>query len=167
MKVSHLMNDEVRVCALESNLADAAGVMWEGDCGVLPVINADHQVVGMLTDRDIAIATATKGRPATEISVAEVVNRPVSSCHVDDEIQTALKTMRHEKIRRLPVLNDEGRLQGILTINDVVLAAEEPGGKHIPEVTYEDAMSTLKAMSEHLPHHVELAPKAKAAIYAA
>ena len=162
MKVSHLMNNEVRVCALESNLADAAGGMWEGDCGALPVINADNQVVGMITDRDITIAVATKGRSATEISVAEVINRPVSSCLPDDEIQTALKIMRHEKIRRLPILNETGQLEGILSINDIILAAEEPNGKHIPAVTYEDAIRTLKAVSEHLPHHEELSAKGAA-----
>jgi CBS domain-containing protein len=153
MKVSNLMNNRVRVCAPETSLATAASMMWEGDCGVLPVVDVDDKVVGMITDRDIAIAAATKNRPVAAISVAEVISGHLCSCHPNDELHAALKTMRHEKIRRLPVINDAGRLEGILTVNDIVLAAEEARGKRVPEVSYEDAMSTLKAISEHLPHN--------------
>ena len=153
MKVSNLMNKRVTVCAPETSLATAAILMWENDCGVLPVVNAEDKVVGVITDRDIAIAAATKSRPAQTISVAEVLSGCVFSCHPGDDIQTALKTMRHERVRRLPVINDAGLLEGILCANDVVLAAEEARGKHKPEVTYEDAMSTLKAISEHRPRH--------------
>jgi CBS domain-containing protein len=59
--------------------------------------------------------------------------------------------MRHEKVRRLPVVNDSGMLQGILCMNDIVLRAEEAEGKREPELSYEDAMSTFKAICEHRP----------------
>ena len=115
------------------------------------MVNDENKVIGMITDRDIAIAAATKGRLASEIPVGEVISRKVFSATLDEDIYTALKTMRHEKIRRLPVVNRDGMLQGILSLNDIALRAEEEKGRHHPEITYEDAMSTVKAVCEHRP----------------
>ena len=82
--------------------------MWDYDCGALPVVNEAGHVIGMITDRDIAIAAATKRRPAAEIAVSEVISGNVCSCVRDDDIKSALKTMRHEKVRRLPVVKADG-----------------------------------------------------------
>lgn len=151
MKVQDVMTSEVRTCRPETSLAAAATMMWENDCGVLPVVNHDNRVIGMITDRDIAIAVGTKGRPAPEISTGEVITRKVCSATLDEDIHIALKTMRHERVRRLPVTNRDGMLQGILSLNDILLRAEEEKGKHQPELSYDDAMSTLKAICEHRP----------------
>ncbi|MCI0660185.1 MAG: CBS domain-containing protein [Acidobacteria bacterium] len=151
MKVQDIMTSDVKFCRPDTNLAAVATIMWDGDCGVMPVVNDEGKVVGIVTDRDIAIAIATKGRLASEIPVNEVITGNVYSCSLDEDIKSALKNMRHEKVRRLPVVNDDGLLQGILSINDVVLRAEESRGKHIPELDYEDAMSTMKALCEHRP----------------
>jgi CBS-domain-containing membrane protein len=103
----------------------------------------------VITDRDIAIAAATQGRPAGEIPVRDVISGTVYSCEEHDDIHAALKIMRHAKVRRLPVVNVAGRLQGILCLNDIALRAEEAHGRHVPELSYEDAMSTFKAVCEH------------------
>jgi predicted transcriptional regulator len=103
----------------------------------------------MITDRDIAIAVSTKGRLATEITVGEVMSGNVYACALDEEISSALKTMRLEKVRRLPVIGKDGKLAGILSINDVVLRAEEAKGKQVPEIPYEDVMSAFKAVCKH------------------
>jgi CBS-domain-containing membrane protein len=105
--------------------------------------------IGMITDRDIAITAATKARLASEIPVNEVISRKFYSATPDQDINTALKTMRHEKIRRLPIVNRDGMLQGILSLNDIVLRAEEEEGRRHPELTYEGAMSAFKANCEH------------------
>ncbi len=157
MKVQEVMTSNVRNCAPEATLAEVAAIMWEADCGVLPVVYDSGKVLGLITDRDIAIAAATKGRPASDIRVTEVISGQVFSCHLHEDIKTALKTMRHEKVRRLPVVNDDGMLQGMLSLNDIVLRAEEAKGKHVPELSYEDAMSTIKAICEHLPHQTHQA----------
>jgi len=149
MKVKDLMTGNVRTCRLSSDLAAVAIMMWEDDIGALPIVDDSGKVVGMITDRDIAIAVATKGRSASEIPVRELLSGNVRSCHPMDDVHTALKTMRHEKVHRLPVVNDSGKLQGILCMNDVVLRAEEARGKREPELSYEDAMSTLKAICAH------------------
>jgi CBS domain-containing protein len=151
MKVQDVMTSEVKSCRPETNLAAAAAVMLDYDCGVLPVVNDENKVVGMITDRDIAIAAATRARLASEIPVSEVISRKVYSSVLDEDVHAALKTMRHEKIRRLPIVNRDGMLQGILSLNDIALRAEEEKGRHHPELTYEDAMSTVKAICEHRP----------------
>lgn len=151
MKVQDLMTSEVKSCRPETSLAAAAMVMWEYDCGVLPVTDNENKVIGMITDRDITIAVATKGRLASEIMVNEVISGKVYSATPEEDIHTALKTMRHERVHRLPVVNGQGTLQGILSLNNIVLRAEEEKGRHHPELNYEDAMSTIKAICEHRP----------------
>ncbi|HZS06515.1 MAG TPA: CBS domain-containing protein [Blastocatellia bacterium] len=151
MKVQDVMTSNVKACRPETNLAAAATVMWEEDIGVLPVVTDEGKVVGMITDRDIAIAVGTRGCPAAGIAVSEVITGKVYSGHLHDDIHSALKTMRHWKARRLPVVNDDGLLQGILCLNDLVLRAEEKKGGRAPELSYEDAMSTMKAICEHRP----------------
>jgi CBS domain-containing protein len=145
------MTSEVNSCRPETNLAEAAAMMMEYDFGALPVVDNENKVVGMITDRDIAIAAATKARLVSEIPVGEVISRKVYSATLDEDIHTALKAMRHEKIRRLPIVNRDGTLRGILSLNDIALRAEEESGRHHPELTYEDAMSTVKAICEHRP----------------
>lgn len=149
MKVQEVMNNQVHSCRPDTNLAAAGAVMWDYDCGTLPVVDDAEHVVGVITDRDIAIAAATKGRPAGEIPVRDVISGTVYSCEEHDDIHAALKIMRHAKVRRLPVVNVAGRLQGILCLNDIALRAEEAHGRHVPELSYEDAMSTFKAVCEH------------------
>ena len=149
MKVQDVMTSEVKSCRPETSLAEAAVIMLDYDCGALPVVNDENKMVGMITDRDIAIAAATKGRLASEIPVSEVISRKVYSATLGEDIYMALRTMRREKIRRLPIVNRDGMLQGILSLNDIALRAEEEEGRHHPELTYEGAMSTFKAVCEH------------------
>jgi CBS domain-containing protein len=145
MKVEHVMTRNVKSCHPESNLSYVAAKMWDYDFGAMPVVDDEDRVMGMITDRDIAIAASTKGRLATEINVGEVMSGNVYACALDEEISSALKTMRREKVRRLPVIGKDGRLAGILSINDVVLHAGEARG----EIHYDDVMSTFKAVCEH------------------
>jgi CBS domain-containing protein len=151
MKVQDVMTSEVKSCRPETSLAVAAVMMLNYDCGALPVVNDENKVIGIITDRDIAIAAATKARLASEIPVGEVISRKVYSAMPNEDIHAALKTMRHEKIRRLPIVNRDGMLQGILSLNDIALRAEEEEGRRHPELTYEGAMSTFKAICEHRP----------------
>lgn len=149
MKVQDVMTSNVKSCRRDASLAEVAAMMWENDCGTLPVLNDAGQVIGMITDRDVAIAVATKDRLAAEIKVNEVISGSLYSCASGEDIRSALKTMQHEKVRRLPVINEDGLLQGILSMNDIVLRAEEAKGKYEPELSYGDTMKTLRAICEH------------------
>jgi CBS domain-containing protein len=126
MKVQEVMTQDVKSCRPETNLAEAATILWDNDCGLLPVVDEAGKVVGVISDRDICMAVATKGRLASEITVQEVFNtRPVYSCTLDDQLPGALRIMQQHQVRRLPIVDRAGTLQGILSINDVILAANK------------------------------------------
>jgi CBS domain-containing protein len=144
MKVQDLMTSDAKVCRPETDLATAAMLMWDGDFGTLPVVADGGRVVGMITDRDICIAAATNQRAASNIAVGEVITGKLFSCAPETDVRDALKLMQHEKVRRLPVIGAEGALQGILSLNDVVLKAEET--KNNSSVSYADVMKTFKSI---------------------
>jgi CBS domain-containing protein len=121
------------------------GMMWEQDCGVLPVVDSERRVVGMVTDRDLATAMATRNRLASEITVQDVLNGPPCCCSPDDGIKHALMTMASHKIRRLPVVTTDGSLRGIFSINDAISQASPRSAS----LSYNDVMDTLKSVCEH------------------
>jgi CBS domain-containing protein len=149
MKVKDVMITEVEVCDLNSSLAQAAKAMWDSDCGILPVLKDGREIVGLITDRDICMATATKDRNAASISVQEVITGNVYSITPEDDVHEALETMQQHRVRRLPVVDAEGNLKGILSMNDIVLKAKEGNGKTVPKLTYADVIETYKAICEH------------------
>lgn len=148
MKVQDVMTREVSSCSPDSNLAAAADLMWKQDCGILPVVDDSGNVVGLITDRDIAIALGTRNQPASEITVREVTSGVVYPCALEDDIYTALSVMQRERVRRLPVLDRDRRLTGILSLNDIALHSEK-GDRKASELSYEDVVTTLKAVCAH------------------
>ena len=149
MKVKDVMTRDVKTCTPDTSLAAAAMIMWDNDCGVVPVIHSDGKVIGMITDRDICMAVATKDRRTSEVAVSEVFTGNLYACAPDDDIHDALKIMRAERVRRLPVINIYGALEGILSLNDVALCAEEAKGRKAPDLSYEDVGSTMKEICGH------------------
>jgi CBS domain-containing protein len=149
MKVQDIMTSDVQCCGSDTNLAAAAKMMWDSDCGALPVLNVQGQVMGMITDRDICMASATKNKPASDITVWETVSGKAYTCLMSDDVHTALDIMKREKVRRLPVVDEDGVLQGIVAMNDFVLLAGEAKGAKTPALSYEDVVRTMKAVSAH------------------
>jgi CBS domain-containing protein len=149
MKVHDAMTEDVKYCGPETNLAAAAALMWENDCGMLPIVAQEGRAIGVITDRDIAIALGTSNKQAAEIPVREVMSGKLFAASPDEDIHAALKLMRKEKVHRLPVIDSHGKLEGILSLNDVALHAVHPNGKTTPILNYEDVVSTLKAVCEH------------------
>jgi CBS domain-containing protein len=149
MKVHEVMTEDVKSCRPDTNLAAAAALMWENDCGVLPVVAEGEKAIGVITDRDIAIALGTRNKQAAEIPVSEVMSGNLFAASPDEDIHAALKLMRKERVHRLPVIDSQGKLEGVLSLNDVALYAMHPNGKTTPALNYEDVVSTLKAVCEH------------------
>lgn len=134
-------------CAPQTNLAEVAELMWAHDCGALPVVFERH-VLGMITDRDVAIALGTRGVPPQCVEAAEVASTPVTFCRQDDDIHAALHLMEQAKVRRLPVLDENDELVGIIGMNDLILAAHPvEGGK--PELNDEEVIETMRAICAH------------------
>ncbi len=124
MKVSDLMTKEVKACSQHDSLNRAAQLMWENDCGAVPIVDPDSKVIGMLTDRDICMAAYTKGIALKDASVASVMSRNVSVCNPSDNISAAAERMRERQIRRLPVVDKSQRLVGILSVSDIACETE-------------------------------------------
>lgn len=119
MKVSELMTKEVRACHRQDSLNRAAQLMWENDCGAVPVVDSDLKVIGMLTDRDICMAAYTQGVALAGASVGNAMSRNVCVCNPSDNIASAAERMRARRIRRLPVVDDQECLIGILSMSDI------------------------------------------------
>lgn len=147
MKIKEVMTVDPTAIRITDSLATAAKSMWQNDCGILPIIKED-KVVGVITDRDVCMATAMRDRPQSRIGVEEVMTGDVFSVMPDDDVHQALELMQEHKIRRLPVLNAQGELKGMLSMNDLVLKAEEANGKK-PKLTFNDIVKTYKAICEH------------------
>lgn len=126
MKVEQIMTRNVMVCSVDESVNRAAQLMWDNDCGTVAVIsaNGDGAVVGLLTDRDICMAAYTQGKPLSEIPVSAAMARKVISCRVGDDLKQVELLMRENRMRRLPVVDTYGRLQGIVSIDDLAREAE-------------------------------------------
>jgi CBS domain-containing protein len=156
MRVQEIMAAGLEPCSPDANLAAVAGLMWDDDCGALPVVDGDGKVIGMITDRDICIAVATKHRLASEIPVSEVMSGVIHACHPNDDVRDALKTMGHGRVLRLPVIDEDGTFQGVLSFYRIVPHAEGSRGKRKSAPSYEDVVGTLKAICEQrFPKPVE------------
>lgn len=147
MQVKEIMTTDAQSCTPDANLATAAELMWERDCGVLPVVEDGRGVVGVITDRDICMAATMKQRPLADIPVSEVVTGQLFSCAPEEDVRDALKIMQQQRIRRLPVIDAAGQLCGILSMNDVALSAQET--KQDAKVSYRDVVETYKAICAH------------------
>jgi CBS domain-containing protein len=147
MKVKEIMNKEVHSCRSDTDLAMAAMQMWDGDFGVLPVVANGGTVVGIITDRDICMATATKRCDPGQIHVEDVMTGQVYGCSPETEIHEALKIMQQRRVRRLPVMSaNDGKLVGILSLNDVALKAQADVKAAL---SAQDVESTLKSICAH------------------
>lgn len=141
MLISDVMTSDVRIVSPDKSIQEAARIMAECDCGVLPVGDNDR-LVGIITDRDIVVRAVAKGlSPSTKVRDV-MSNGSVMYCFDDEEIEEVAHNMADIKVRRLPVLNRNKRLVGIVSLGDIAMtdspdcAGEamcgivEPGGPH-------------------------------------
>ena len=156
MKVSELMTTDVRNCWANEPLDRAAKLMWESDCGSLPVLDQNGKVVGMITDRDICMAAFTQAELLARIPISRAMSPELHSCAPDEDLDKVEKRMRAHQIRRVPVLDNEGRLRGVLSLADIAQrAAKEAKGKAgSRQVSFAEVGETLAAVTT--PRRLEL-----------
>lgn len=138
MKVSECMSRDVRMIGPQDSIQDAAVAMAEIDAGVLPVAS-DERLVGIITDRDIAIRAVGNGLTA-DTPVDEVMTHEVRYCFADDEIQQVLDNMADVQVRRLPVLDSAKRLQGIVSLSDMALMEKRDAGQALSDIARPSAL---------------------------
>jgi CBS domain-containing protein len=122
-KISEVMTSEVQVVQPDDTLQDAAAMMAEQDVGALPVCDGSR-LQGMITDRDIAVRAVANGRDA-DTPVREVMSEDVIWCSEDDDTQDVLGRMGDRQIRRIPVVDANGNLVGIVSLGDLAIEDEE------------------------------------------
>src|SRR5688572_16421717 len=148
MKISQVMKTDVEICAPDDNLAAAARRMWDCDIGCLPVLDAAGQVVGMVTDRDICMAALTCGQALHEIPVSVAMAKEVLSCPPDATLIEAEEIMRSGQVRRLPVIDSDACLVGIVSLNDLARLAGHEIGRKNRDLSAQEVTATLAAIGE-------------------
>ena len=151
MKVQELMTTNVARVGLDDSLAAAAGAMWDADCGAVPVLDGGGRVVGMITDRDICMAAWSRNCAPAGIAVSAVMSWNPSVCRPTDTVHAAERLMREGQIRRLPVVDADQRLVGILSLADIARAAESrPQPGRSGPLAADDVSATLAGIVQ--PH---------------
>ncbi len=131
MRVKDLMTQPASTCNVRDTANIAAKMMWEHDCGIVPVVDDDGKLVGVVTDRDICMAAYFQGRRLAEIPIEAFMTREPSSCQADDAVPDAQRLMTDRQIHRVPVIDPQGMPIGILSLSDLAREVVRTGnGKH-------------------------------------
>lgn len=139
MQVSKVMTRDVKIASPEDTLQHAAQMMGDGDFGILPVGENDR-LVGMLTDRDITVRAVAQGKAPDRCRVRDVMTSDIKYVYEDESLEDAARNMSELQVRRLPVLNRNKRLVGIVSLGDLALKSTKP------------AAGALKDVSQHTHH---------------
>jgi CBS domain-containing protein len=156
MVIADLMSRNVATCREADRLDAAARLMWDLDIGCVPVVDDRHHVIGIITDRDICMATYTQGKPPQQVLVREAMAREVYSCLPDDNLPEAEEIMRRRRVRRLPVVDLDGRLVGLISLNDLARESVRQQTRVQKDLTPLDVSATLAAICQ--PRHPAVLP---------
>jgi len=126
------MCEDVGTCSAEATAAEAARILWERDCGLVPVLAPDgsRRVVGVVTDRDLCMAAYIQGRRLAEIPLREIMSTRLHTCSPQEAVDQVLARMGQAQVRRLPVVDEQGRLRGVLSLADLA-RAERPSAAEV------------------------------------
>lgn len=147
MKIADLMTSRVQTCTDRDSLNAAAHLMWEHDCGIVPVLDEAGKLVGVVTDRDICMAAFFHGARLAELPVREVMARDLHTLRPEASIHDALELMRRMQVRRVPVVDDQGALVGILSLADLAVACRDRQTASGRELRDDDVSEVLSAVS--------------------
>ena len=127
MKVTELMSVPAVTCGVNDQLSSAAQLMWDHDCGALPVVGTDGRILGVVTDRDICMAAWTQGHSLHAIPVATAMSKQVFACRAGETLDAVRRIMREKRIRRVPIVDEANRPVGMLTMNDLARQSARSG----------------------------------------
>jgi len=145
MKIRDIMTRNVRFCGPRDTLAHVVNTMWHGDCGILPIVDKSGKVIGVISDRDVALAVWRKDRAPADIRVDELPIAKLYCCAPTDDTDDALRIMQRARVRRLPIIDERERLVGIISMDDLALHARESSDR--PDLlTADKVVNTLKAI---------------------
>jgi len=145
MKVKDVMKTDVGFCSAEDSLMKCGEMMRRMDCGAVPILDEERRVVGMLTDRDLCLAVVARNRKASDVRTGDLIKGAAVVCAADDKIESVLKNLRRNRIKRLPVIGAGGELVGIVSVSDILLGVRKD--KNLKKKIY----ATLKAVAKPRP----------------
>jgi CBS domain-containing protein len=149
MNVKDLMTHAPAVCTTTDHASRAAQIMWDKDCGVVPVIDGTGRLAGVVTDRDLCMAAYTRGVALHDIPVERVMSRKLTTIGPDASLEDALELLAGRAVRRLPVVAADGRLVGILSMADFVRAGTRSTARR--KLKAEDLLDALAGVSQPRP----------------
>jgi CBS domain-containing protein len=142
--VQQIMHRNPITCSADACMNDVARLMWEHDVGMLPVVDGNGRIVGAITDRDVAMAAYTQGRPLSAISVRSAMSNPVQTAKPNTALAELERIMAENQIRRVPVVDDGGRVIGIVGMGDLAEHASIERGR---AVSLADIARTARAVT--------------------
>ena len=150
MRVEQLMSRDIWTCCLEDSLDRAAQIMWDHDCGCLPVVsgNGVPKLEGLLTDRDICMCALFRGRPLHDLGVSEAMAKDVQACKPTDSLRAAEQAMSARQVRRLPVVDEQNTVVGMISLADLAREAAQENHGPKPEVMRGEIGDTLAAICQ-------------------
>jgi CBS domain-containing protein len=159
MKVENLMTRHVASCAPGDTLEYAASLMWQHDCGCLPVtsMNGTARPCGMITDRDICMSALFKGNALRELRVEDAMARDLQTCQPTDSLAEVERKMKNARIRRLPVVDEAGSLVGIISMADLAVEAARAQQIQHQGSPGREVASTLAAICRRTEHGLAIA----------
>lgn len=144
---SAIMSCAVQSCSPDDSLNRAARIMWEANCGALPVVSEEGLILGMITDRDVCMASYTQGQKLSALTVERAMSKGVKVCSASEPIQRALEIMEQSQVRRVPVI-EAGKLVGMVALADSARLVE---GTRIGRAAACDALATALAAISRAP----------------
>ena len=146
MLVEQLMSFSPATCHADEPMERAAQIFWEQDCGCVPVVDDEAHVIGIITDRDVCMAAYTSGLRLREMPIRSAMATAVHTCHSTDSIEHAERIMRHNRVRRLPVVDDRNQIVGVLSLHDIAQEAAKERHHRNAAVTDAEVAETLSAV---------------------
>lgn len=136
MNLNDIMTREIKTIGPDSTLTEAAKLMDELNVGDIPVCEGDN-LIGIITDRDMVIRSISAGQDPNSTKVRDAMTSPVVSCREDASMDEAAKLMKQHQIRRLPILNEQGKIIGVVSLGDIVVESgnKELGGDVLKKVS--------------------------------
>jgi len=149
--VADIMTPRVHACRATDTLEHAARLMWDHDCGAIPIVDARGRAIGMITDRDVCMAAYIQGRPLGQIPVTVAGARRIHSVRPDASLAVAQETMKMHRVRRLAVIDLGGNLVGMLSLADIARVARSSRDPRDPLHVEQVASTLAEVFRSHAP----------------
>lgn len=125
MKCKDVMTKYIKMCRPESTMKDCLQIMKDLNCGAVPIVNENSVIQGIVTDRDIAIKGVLEGKNIERSQIQEIMTRNVITSHENDDIDHTIQLMKENKIRRIPIVDSQNKLKGIVSLGDIAVISKE------------------------------------------